>query len=409
MAIPQETPQVEKIINLVTVPTLSQNAYLPVSQGGVTYKVSVANFFLSSGILGVTRGGTGTSTQFTQNSVVFAGPNGVYAQDNANLYFNNTDNWFHANKLAINTTYSSVTPYAFEFKAVDSTYNFRLLDSSNNVLMASQTDNLFLSSTHQIRPTVNSLSFIANSYNGTSFGFSSITSSSVFTGNSNFTLVNPSIRSISTDTQTAVFIKNEIEQSAAATGITRGARVQMNQGVNLTRLYNCTSGQAFVTITDARGTTGMSNGDTVTGSGIPAATTIASISGSQVNLSAAVTSTVSGAFLTDTSVTYTATDIYDYRAYDAEVGASASQKAFYATEGANVLFAVGGNGAFKFKGGTYAVAETGWTDTSTNYVALRDLAFDLSTVTASDANFRFLARAFLTLEIALKNKGLIAA
>ncbi len=409
MAIPQETPQVEKIIKLVEVPTLSQNAYLPVSQGGVTYKVSVANFFLSSGILGVTRGGTGTSTQFTQNSVVFAGPNGVYAQDNANLYFNDTDNWLHANKLAINTTYSSLVPYSFEFKAVDSTYNFRLLDSSSNVLMASQTGNLFLSSTHVIRPTANSLSFIANSYNGTSFGFSSITSSSVFTGNSNFTLINPSIRTVSTDTQTGLFVKNEVEQSAAATGITRGVKVQMNQGVNLTRLYSCTSGQSYITITDARGTTGMSNGDTVTGSGIPAATTISSISGSQVNLSAPVTATVSGAFLTDTSVTYTASNIYDYRAFDAEVGASSTQKAFYATDGTNLLFAVGGNGAFAFKGGTYAVAETGWTDTSTNYVALRNLAFDLSTVTATDANFRLLARAFLTLEIALKNKGLIAA
>lgn len=407
MAQPQEIPQVEKIINLVAVPTLSQNAYLPVSQGGVTYKVSVANFFLSSGILGVTRGGTGTPTQFTQNSVVFAGPNGVYAQDNANLYFNDTDNWFHANKIAINTTYSSLQPYGFQFKATDSTYNFRLLDSSNNVLMSSQTGNFFLSSTHNIRPTVNSLTFVANSYSGTSFEFSTITSSSVFTGNNNFTLINPSIRSVSTDTQTGQFIKNEVEQSAAATGITRGSRVQMNQGVNLTRLYSCTSGQSYVTITDARGTTGMSNGDTVTGSGIPAATTISSISGSQVNLSAPVTATVSGAFLTDTSVTYTAADIYDYRAYDAEVGASSTQKAFYASDGTSVLFAIGGNGAFKFKGGTYAVAETGWTDNSTNYVALRDLGFNLSTVTASDANFRLLARAFLTLEIALKNKGLI--
>jgi hypothetical protein len=36
----------------------------------------------------VTLGGTGTQTQFTQGSVVFAGANGIYAQDNANFTYN---------------------------------------------------------------------------------------------------------------------------------------------------------------------------------------------------------------------------------------------------------------------------------------------------------------------------------
>ncbi len=40
-----------------------------------------------SGILAVTAGGTGTSTQFTPGSVVFAGPSGVYSQDNANFFW----------------------------------------------------------------------------------------------------------------------------------------------------------------------------------------------------------------------------------------------------------------------------------------------------------------------------------
>ena len=37
-------------------------------------------------------GGTGTSTQFTAGSVVFAGTNGVYSQDNSNLFFDDTNN-----------------------------------------------------------------------------------------------------------------------------------------------------------------------------------------------------------------------------------------------------------------------------------------------------------------------------
>jgi hypothetical protein len=41
-----------------------------------------------SGVLGVTVGGTGTGTAFTQGSVVFAGAGGTYSQDNANFYYN---------------------------------------------------------------------------------------------------------------------------------------------------------------------------------------------------------------------------------------------------------------------------------------------------------------------------------
>lgn len=37
-------------------------------------------------------GGTGTTTVFTQGSVVFAGPSGVYAEDNANFFWDDTNN-----------------------------------------------------------------------------------------------------------------------------------------------------------------------------------------------------------------------------------------------------------------------------------------------------------------------------
>ena len=45
-----------------------------------------------SGTLGVANGGTGTSTAFTQGSVVFAGASGVYSQDNSNLFWDDTNN-----------------------------------------------------------------------------------------------------------------------------------------------------------------------------------------------------------------------------------------------------------------------------------------------------------------------------
>lgn len=45
-----------------------------------------------SGTLGVANGGTGTSTAFTTGSIVFAGASGVYSQDNANLFWDDTNN-----------------------------------------------------------------------------------------------------------------------------------------------------------------------------------------------------------------------------------------------------------------------------------------------------------------------------
>jgi hypothetical protein len=45
----------------------------------------------TSGLLSVTNGGTGTSTQFTAGSMVFAGASGVYSQDNANLFWDSTN------------------------------------------------------------------------------------------------------------------------------------------------------------------------------------------------------------------------------------------------------------------------------------------------------------------------------
>lgn len=45
-----------------------------------------------AGTLAAANGGTGTSTAFTAGSVVFAGTSGVYTQDNANLFWNDTNN-----------------------------------------------------------------------------------------------------------------------------------------------------------------------------------------------------------------------------------------------------------------------------------------------------------------------------
>ena len=61
---------------------------------GTNIKTVGGNTLLGSGdvgTIGVTYGGTGTTTAFTAGSVVFAGASGVYSQDNANLFWDNSN------------------------------------------------------------------------------------------------------------------------------------------------------------------------------------------------------------------------------------------------------------------------------------------------------------------------------
>lgn len=52
------------------------------------------------GTIGVGYGGTGTATTFTAGSVVFAGSSGIYTQDNANLFWNDSSNRLGINNAA---------------------------------------------------------------------------------------------------------------------------------------------------------------------------------------------------------------------------------------------------------------------------------------------------------------------
>jgi len=54
--------------------------------------ITTSGTFTLGGTLSVANGGTGTSTAFTQGSIVFAGASGVYSQDNANLNWDDTNN-----------------------------------------------------------------------------------------------------------------------------------------------------------------------------------------------------------------------------------------------------------------------------------------------------------------------------
>jgi hypothetical protein len=60
------------------------------TSGGALYATSTSA--LTTGTLPVASGGTGSSTAFTTGSVVFAGASGVYSQDNANFFWDDTNN-----------------------------------------------------------------------------------------------------------------------------------------------------------------------------------------------------------------------------------------------------------------------------------------------------------------------------
>lgn len=64
------------------------------SSGSLTLGGTLSNVSLTSqvtGTLPVTNGGTGTATAFTTGSVVFANASGIYAQDNTNFFWDNTN------------------------------------------------------------------------------------------------------------------------------------------------------------------------------------------------------------------------------------------------------------------------------------------------------------------------------
>jgi hypothetical protein len=69
------------------------NVTLTLGGSASTALLNAASLTLGwTGTLAVSRGGTGTGTAFTAGSVVFAGASGVYSQDNANLFWDDTNN-----------------------------------------------------------------------------------------------------------------------------------------------------------------------------------------------------------------------------------------------------------------------------------------------------------------------------
>lgn len=97
-----------------------------------------------SGTLPVTNGGTGTATTFIAGSVVFAGASGVYSQDNANFFWDDTNNRLGLGITTptctldvvggIKTSRASVTsPAATDGNVFSGTYSATQVSTNTNV------------------------------------------------------------------------------------------------------------------------------------------------------------------------------------------------------------------------------------------------------------------------------------
>ncbi len=92
-----------------------------------------------SGTLGVTNGGTGTSTQFTPGSVIFAGTSGVYTQNNATFFWDNSNN-----QLGIGTNNPNVSlDVVKDFATREYNYTTSLSGTTNNNMNFDGAGNLF--------------------------------------------------------------------------------------------------------------------------------------------------------------------------------------------------------------------------------------------------------------------------
>jgi len=90
---PLSDPNVAALIREIAALTAASGNYQPTLVSGTNIKTLGGLSLLGSGDYGTLTagyGGTGTSTTFTQGSVVYAGASGIYTQDANNFYYNPT-------------------------------------------------------------------------------------------------------------------------------------------------------------------------------------------------------------------------------------------------------------------------------------------------------------------------------
>jgi hypothetical protein len=128
--------------NITTSTTTNGTGYLKGNGSNISFE-SAINLASSdvTGTLPVGNGGTGNGTPFTQGSVVFAGANGVYSQDNANLFWDENDQRLGIGTQTPAQTLDVAGTVKIENLPTSSETNFVVTDANGNL---SQNSNISL-------------------------------------------------------------------------------------------------------------------------------------------------------------------------------------------------------------------------------------------------------------------------
>ena len=125
----------------VTSVTLAASTTGLTISGAASQTITSSGTFTLGGTLAVGNGGTGTSTAFTAGSVVFAGASGVYAQDNANLFWDNGNERLGIG-IAVPTASLHVAGNVLAKNATNSTTAFQVQDAAGTVILDVDTTNV---------------------------------------------------------------------------------------------------------------------------------------------------------------------------------------------------------------------------------------------------------------------------
>lgn len=121
------------------------------SSGSITLGGSLSNVSLTSqvtGTLPVGNGGTGTATAFTIGSVIFATTSGVYAQDNSNFHWDNTNKTLGVGRQAA----SNVRIYAKGGTTGSGAFQFYGINSANTGCFGIRDDGAFYTGQASLSP-----------------------------------------------------------------------------------------------------------------------------------------------------------------------------------------------------------------------------------------------------------------
>jgi len=208
-----------------TLPTANGGTNLTsFTSGGAVYATSTS--VLTTGTLPVASGGTGTATAFTTGSVVFAGASGIYTQDNANFFWDDTNN-----RLGIGTTSPSTKLNIYDASLASVLVQS---DSTTNVIVhrASTDTSAGALAMRKARGTIASPSAVASGDNAGQILYQ------VFggTNNRNVASINGFVSTYTSDTDISGYLTFSTSPSGSA-AVTEAVRIESDKNLKLSGSY----------------------------------------------------------------------------------------------------------------------------------------------------------------------------